>query len=165
MYKKPITILGINPGTRYMAVAVFRNSELREWSIKVFRGTWSKEKKQKVLAAMADLVSYYGVTVVAVKRLHPSRTSRHLDSLVVDMKVLAKQRHLKVYEYTIKQMQQSFSMNGRANKKKMAEQVVREYPVLFNEFEKEKYHKQPYYTRLFEAVALGSVCHNALDRT
>ena|SRR5271157_3811444 len=165
MYKKPITILGINPGTRYVAVAVFRNSELREWSLKVFKGRWSKEKKKKVLSAVADLVSYYGVTVLAVKRLHPSRTSRHLDSLVMDMKILAKQRHLKVCEYSIKQMEQSFSMNGKANKKKMAEQVVSAYPVLFNEFEKEKCHKNPYYIRLFEAVGLGSVCHDALDRT
>ncbi len=148
-----------------MAVALFRNAELREWSIKVFRGTWSKEKKKKVLAVVADLVNYYGVTAVAVKRLHPSRTSRHLDSLVVDMKVLAEQRHLKVYEYTIKQMEQSFSMNGKINKEKMAERVASEYPILFNEFEKEKCHRHPYYTRLFEAVALGSVCHDLLDRT
>jgi Holliday junction resolvasome RuvABC endonuclease subunit len=165
MHKKPVTILGINPGTRYVAVALFRNAELRDWFMKVFKGKWSEKKMKKILTAVTYLLSHYGVTALAVKKLHPSRTSRRLDSLVASVKSLAKQKHLKVREYTIDQMEQSFNMNGRANKKKMVEQVMSEYPVLFNEFEKEKCRKNPYYTRLFEAVALGSVCYDALDRT
>ena len=165
MYKKPVTILGINPGTKYMAVAVFRESDLREWSVKVFKGKWSTEKMKKILTVIDEIISRYGVTTLTVKKLHPARTSRQLNLLVKKMKDMAKRRKLKVREYSIKQLEQSLCPGEKGNKKKLAEKVVREYPILINEFEKEKHHKNPYYMRLFEAVALGSVRHNALDRT
>jgi hypothetical protein len=148
-----------------MAVAVFRESDLREWSVKVFKGKWSTEKMKKILTVIDEIISRYGVTILTVKKLHPARTSRQLNLLVKKMKDMAKRRKLKVREYSIKQLEQSLCPGEKGNKKKLAEKVVREYPILINEFEKEKHHKNPYYMRLFEAVALGSVRHNALDRT
>ena len=164
MFKKPITILAINPGTKYLAIAILRDAELQEWFIKIFKGKWSKEKRHAILATIETLMDRYQVRVLAIKRLHPSRSSRNLDSLVSGIKRDTGRRGLRVHEYSIKQMEQSFSMDGKPNRKKMAEQVVREYPVLFNEFEREKQHKNPYWARLFEAVALGSVCHDELER-
>jgi Holliday junction resolvasome RuvABC endonuclease subunit len=164
MSKKPITILAINPGTKYMAIAIFRESELREWFIKIFKGKWSKEKRHTILAAIETLMDRYQVTVLAIKRLHPSRSSRNLNSLVSGIKREMDRRGLKVHEYSITQMERSFCTEGKVNRKNMAEQVVRDYPGLFNEFEKEKQHKNPYWARLFEAVALGSICHDELDK-
>ena len=159
-----MTILAINPGTKYVAIAIFNESELREWFMKIFKGKWSKAKMRAILTVLTGLATRYGADVLAIKRLHPSRSSRNLNSLVSGIKHEMRRKGLNVHEYSIKQMERSFSMSGRANKKNMAEQVVREYPVLFYEFEKEKRHKNPYYARLFEAVALGSVCHDELDR-
>jgi Holliday junction resolvasome RuvABC endonuclease subunit len=164
MSKKPITILAINPGTKYMAIAIFRESELREWFIKIFKGKWSKEKRHAILATVARFVNRYQVDALAIKRLHPSRSSGNLDSLVSGIKHEMSTRGLDVHEYSITQMERSFSTGGKRNKKKMAEQVVSVYSVLFNEFEKEKHHKNPYWARLFEAVALGSICHDELDK-
>lgn len=119
---------------------------------------------QAILATVLSFVNRYQVNVLAIKRLHPSRSSRNLDALVSAIKHEIRHKGLKVHEYSIKQMERSFSISGKLNKKKMAEQVVREYPVLFNEFEKEKTHKNSYWARLFEAVALGSVCHDESER-
>ena len=163
MFKKPVTILGINPGTKYLAIAILRDGELREWFIKIFKGKWSGEKRHTILAAILTLMDRYEVSVLALKRLHPSRSSRNLDSLVSAIKREMDRRGLDVHEYSIKQMERSFCTEGKVTRRNMAEQVVREYPVLFNEFEKEKRHRNPYYARLFEAVALGSVCHDELD--
>ena len=38
MVKKIITIIGINPGTRYLGISVFHGSELRDWRVKVVQG-------------------------------------------------------------------------------------------------------------------------------
>jgi Holliday junction resolvasome RuvABC endonuclease subunit len=141
-----------------------RDGELREWFIKIFKGKWSGEKRHAILATIETLMDRYQVSVLAIKRLHPSRSSRNLNLLVSGIKREMGRRGLKVHEYSIKQMERSFCTEGKANRKKMAEQVVMEYPVLFNEFEKEKQHKNPYWARLFEAVALGSVCHDELDK-
>jgi hypothetical protein len=42
--------------------------------------------------------------------------------------------------------------------------ITSEYPVLSYELEKEKAIINPYYVRMFEAVALGSICFSHLDR-
>jgi Holliday junction resolvasome RuvABC endonuclease subunit len=155
MHKKPVTILGINPGTKYMAVALFRESDLREWSVKVFKGKWSTEKMKKIITVIDEIISRYGVTSLAVKKLHPARTSRQLNLLVKKMKDMAKRRKLKVREYSIKQLEQSLCPGEKGNKKKLAEKVVRDYHILSRELEKERTHRNAYYIRLFEAVALG----------
>ena len=147
-----------------MAIAVFRESDLREWSVKVFKGKWSTEKSRKIIRVVDGMIGFYGVTTLTIKKLHPARTSRQLNLLVKKMKDMAKRRKLKVCEYSIKQLEQSLCPGEKGNKKKLAERVVRVYPILINEFEKERRHKNPYYMRLFEAVALGSVCHNELGR-
>jgi len=160
MSAKTITILGINPGTKYLAVAVFRGSELREWSIKTFKGKWSKVKMKKIIAVIADIITQYDADILAIKQLHPSRSSHYLDLLVSEIKNTARRRGLSIYDYSIKQLERFFCPEGKNNKERMTERIVLEYPVLFYEFNKEKNHKNPYYIRLFEAVALGSICHD-----
>lgn len=163
MPKRPATILAINPGTKYLALAVFKNTELREWQIKTFKGKWSAEKMKDILAAIADFIIQYQIDALAIKRLHPSRSSANLNRLVSEIKGLVKGRCLLVCERSIRNLERYFCLGGRRNKRRMAEAVVLEYPVLFNEFEKEKHHKNPYYLRLFEAVALGSACRDEMD--
>jgi hypothetical protein len=165
MSVKTITILGINPGTKYLAITLFRGSELREWSMKTFKGGWSETKMEKMLMIISDLASRYEADVLVIKRLHPSRSSKNLDHLVGEIMGRANAAHIRIHEYSIKELEQHFSPGERMNKRKLAEKVVMEYPILWNELEQEKRHKNSYYTRLFEAVALGSVCLDHLDRT
>ncbi len=165
MRKNPTTILAINPGTKYVAIAIFNESELRDWFTKIFKGRWSKAKLKTILTVITDLAARYGANVLAIKRLHPSRSSRNLNSLVSRIKRDMARKGLDVHEYSIKEMERCFSLGGKANKRNMTEHVVMKYPVLFHEFEKEKRHRNPYYARLFEAVALGSACHDELDQT
>jgi hypothetical protein len=163
MTDKPITVLGINPGTKYLAISVFRGPELREWYIKSFKGTWSEEKMQSILASVAGLISWYRADALAIKRLHPARTSKGLDLLTKTIRNEAGHRGLKVRQYSVTQIETAFCEGARMNKKIMADKVVAKYPVLWADLDKEKSHKNPYYLRLFEAVALGSICHNDLD--
>ncbi len=164
MHKNRVTILSINPGTKYLALAIFRGAELREWRIKVFKGKWSKEKMNSILATITGLVNLYEITDLALKCPDPSRSSQALDTLLLRIKKAALRNRLTVHTYRLKELEQSFCPNGKANRKALAEKVLLEYPILFNEFEKERRHKNPYYLRLFEAVALGSLCRDRIDR-
>jgi hypothetical protein len=51
----------------------------------------------------------------------------------------------------------------KGNKRKLAEVMVNRHPELFHEFIREKSNKNLYYTKLFEAVALGSICRHELQ--
>jgi len=165
MIKKALTIIGINPGTRYLGIAVFQGSELLDWRIKILKGKWSKEKMKRAIEIVSEFIERYELNVLAIKKLHPSRRSLNLARLVAKIKEFSKRKGLKVYQYSIKDLEDFFSEEEKIkNKKRLAEMMVSEYPHLFHEFKREKSHKNPYYFRMFEAVALASVCFHQLDR-
>lgn len=163
MPKKPLTIIGINPGTRYLGICVLSGSELRDWRIKALKGKWSKEKMEKIKGIVSGLIKCYEPDALAIKKLNPNRSSLNLNMLVAGTLELAKRKGLKVLRYSIKDIEAFFS-DERINKKKLAEIIASQHPVLFNELNKEKTQRNPYYIRMFEAVALASVCLHQLDK-
>lgn len=161
--KEPISLLGLNPGTKHLALAVFRNCELREWVIKTFKGEWSEPKEEKIISAIEKVILQYDVQVLAVKRSHPARMSKNLNSLVSEIRGLAQRKKIRIFEYSVKQLEWVICRNGRRNKAKLATEIIKLYPALFYEYEKEAENRNKYYVRLFEAVALGSVCQDELN--
>ena len=75
MHNKTKTILGINPGTRYLGFAVFCGPELRDWGVKVATGPCSRQKMEKLKKIVLGLIGQYKPEVLAIKKLHPSRSS------------------------------------------------------------------------------------------
>jgi Holliday junction resolvasome RuvABC endonuclease subunit len=164
MPKEPLKIIGINPGTRYLGIAVFQGPEIMDWRVKVLKGKWSKEKMKKAIEVISDFIERYEPGVLAIKRLHPSRRSRNLARLVAEIKEFSKRKGLKVFQYSIKDLEDFFIEEDKLNKKNLAEAIVLENPALFHELQKEKAHKNPYYIRVFEAIALASACFYQLDK-
>jgi len=163
MEKNPINILAVNPGSRYLGFAVFQGTELIDWGIKNIRGDRLKNKIAMVQKALSDLIDRYAPDSLMIKKLHSSRTSSGLNKLVDEIKKLGRQKKLKIHQYTIEDIESSFSGDdGKINKTQMAELVVQQYPFLFNELEKETANFNPYHIRMFEAVALGLVCFHRI---
>ena len=161
---RPITILGINPGARYLGIAIFRGAELYDWNVKVIKGEWSKEKMEKIKDIVSGLIEQYQPDVLAIKKLHPARSSNNLDKLVEELKSLAETKKLPIYEYPIKYVEAFLSPAKKINKLKLAALLVERYSALFSEWEKEKMSKNRYYMRMFEAVLVAYVCFRQLDR-
>jgi hypothetical protein len=157
-------IIGISPGTRYIGYAIFYDSELRDWGVKNIEGRWSKEKQKRIMAFISDLIGQHKSNVLVVKTLHPSRTSPNLNRLVIKIKESAKRKRLKLYQHSIKELESFFYPDGRINKRVLAEKVAEKYSVLSHELKREKTIINPYYIRMFEATALGSLCLYQLDR-
>jgi hypothetical protein len=164
MHRKTLKILGLNPGSKYLGLAIFHGSDLRYWGIKVLAGRWSKGKIEKTKEVLSDLFVRYDIGILAIKKLHPSRNSPNLNRLVAKTREFSKRKGMRVYQYSIKDVENFFSPGERTNKKKLAETIASEYPALFHELDKEKNHKNPYHIRMFEAVALASACFHHLDK-
>jgi len=164
MQNKPVTILGINPGARYLGIAIFHGAELRDWSVKVIKGEWSKEKMEKIKDIVAGLIEQYQPDVLAIKKLHPARSSDNLDKLVEELKYLAGEKKLPIFEYPIKYVEAFLSPGNKINKVKLVALLVERYSALFSEWEKEKASKNHYYMRMFEAVFVAYVCFRQLDK-
>jgi Holliday junction resolvasome RuvABC endonuclease subunit len=165
MPKKHITILGINPGAKYLGLAVFRGPDLRDWRVRVTRGKWSTEKYRETITILSRFFERHSPDVIVVKRLDPSRSSVGLDRLVERIIALAEKKGLKVCRYGLKELEAFFHGEGPSNKRKMAEIIASQYPILYSELDQERRNKNPYYLRMFEAVGLAAVCFNDLDNS
>lgn len=176
MLDKQTRILGINPGARYIGYAQFNNSELRDWGIKAVKGKWTPEKSQKIGRILTGLLDQYQPDVMAIKKLHPLRTSANLHGLVNRFKDICRERGIHVYEYPIEFLEQTILTEGKTmNKVSLAESLAKVYPALLMEAEKVKpdvnedtkkdrnKNARNYHTRMFEAVALAHVLFNQLD--
>lgn len=163
MSRKPNRILGINPGTRYLGLAIFDGSNLLDWRVKTIKGKWMKEKADRILDIIREQIKLYDISAIAIKKLHPSRSSKNLKLLVSKMLVLGKKKRIKVRSHSIKELEKTFLGDEKSNKRNLAERIVMEYPVLVHELNKEKSHKNAYHLRVIEAVALAAACSQSQD--
>lgn len=159
----PYNILAVNPGSRYAGMAVFRGGELREWGIRSLRGSSFRERSSRLASIISRCTDRHGVNVLAIKKLHPSRSSKMLQGLVSKMKTEAGRRRLKVREYSIGEVKNFLLPNGRGSKIRLAEEVTARYPFLFREMQRGGKGKNPYPLRMFEAVAVGIACFGEHD--
>ena len=168
MPKGPIRILAINPGTKYLGIAVLQDGDLRDWKIKVIPGKWSDRKFLKVQAIITDLFWQYQPDHVALKSLDPSRRSGHLERIVDEIRTIAGKKGIGMHEYAIEDLKRFYSPEERINERQLAELIIADYPALFHELDRdwdeEKKRLRKYYSRMFEAVALGTLCFYSLDK-
>ena len=158
MPQKEIKIIGVNPGTRYLGIAVLYGPELMDWRIKVLKEKWSKEKIEKALGIISEFMERYQPDVLAIKKLHPSRRSKNLFMLTNKIKEFLNCKKLKIYQYSIKEIESFFIEGGKLNKRNLIGAMVNLYPILHHDLSKERNNRNPYYFRMFEAVALASAC-------
>lgn len=156
MRNRPVTILAINPGSRYLGIAVFHGAELYDWTLKVI-------PKRRIPELLHGYLNTHRVNVLALKKLHPSRTSKTLRDLVSKMKTMAQKNGLGIHEYSIDEVKMHFCPRGHANKMRIMEEVAARYSFLLPEMQHEQKVKTAYSLRMFEAVAIGIVCFNELD--
>ncbi len=164
MPKKPLKIIGINPGTRYLGISIFQDSDLRDWRIKVFQEKWSEHKIKKIKNTILGLIEDYEPNVLAIKKLHPSRSSKNLKLLTAWIKEACRRKGLRILQFSIKGLEDFFLPNEKLNKKNLTKKISSEYPELIHQINSEKSNKNPYYIRMFESVALASISFNQLDK-
>lgn len=164
MAKAPRTVIGINPGSRYVGYAVIRDGDLREWGVKAFLAKNSQKKFERTKKPIIELIGLYEPTVLSMKETHPSRRSPYLNKLVITLKSIGRSRKIPIFEYDIETLREQCAGNEMiTNKKKLAEAMAAEFPALNNDLAQEKKHKRPYHVIMFEAVALAAAGYRKLD--
>ena len=156
MASETITI-GLSIGTRYVGYAVIVGSELRDWRLKVVQGTELIDKFQWLTGVLARLTETYPPTSVAIKRLSASRSSPMLERLVLEAKAYLQCHGVLVHELTLSRVKASLLPGQRVNKIRLAEYIVSQYPILLQEWQRERALKHPYRMMIFEAVALAQL--------
>ena len=157
-------ILAINPGARYIGLAVFHGPELLDWNVKRVQEENVEERLRRVNSILSEVIKMYDFDCLAIKELHQSRTSEYICKLTKELKSWAQRNGLAVHEYTLKDIEISLLHSAKANKRNIMDEVADVYSFLHSEVEKERANRNGYLVRMFEAVALGMKCLNDLEK-
>ncbi len=132
--------------------AVVRNLQIR----RVPHGVVSEGEQ-----LLQTLLETYKPQVLIIEKTdYPgSRRSRHLPKMTAAIKALAAQKSITVVEYTPNEMQKTLvPADTHLTKLMLCKAIARHYPKLARHLrwvERKDDHAEPYYMRLFMAVALG----------
>lgn len=112
---------------------------------------------------ISEYIHRYGITAFAVKKLHPSRTSKLLHKAVASLRNYVNTHVGCLYEYSIDDVKRSLLSGKRKNRKLLMEEIGLRYPFLSEEIRKEETNKNPYRMRMFEAIGIGMCCLEEID--
>src|ERR1041384_2505677 len=115
MNQLPQAILGISPGTRSLGIAILKDGELLDSRIKSFPGKWSEVKQKTILGAISEYINHFGITVIALKTIHISRSAAALNQVIHGIKELSEKRKIKFCIYTIHDLKKFCLKEGRGN--------------------------------------------------
>jgi len=163
MQNESLSILAVNPGSRYVGVAIFRGLDLYDWRVRTVSERSMEAKAAAVTGLLAGIIDRYDVNMLAVKKIHPSRSSKNLEHIVGKIRGLARKLDVDFREFTIDDVERRIDSERIGNKRLLMDKVAARYPDLYLELEREKRNKNPYLVRMFEAVALGVACLHETD--
>lgn len=150
-------ILGISTGTRIIGIAMMRNSELIDYRVKCFKERWTKEKQSCIVTYIEKVIEYYGIAMVAVKSLDPTRSSRQLEHLTDQIKQAAERKRVMVHSYANVTVKLGLGIKD-TSKAGLIAHIAELYPELRRTYLKEINNRHRYYEKMFEAVAMAKWC-------
>lgn len=157
-------IVCVSLGTRYVGLAAFQGSDLRDWRLRSFNGKWSRAKEKKIVGFLKDYLDRWQPKLVVSKEIDSARSSPELDGLVSSLMAILKDRGIRCKNYPIRSIVDSVTGGEKESKIILGERMGRRWPALGHELRKEKTSRNMYYQRMFEAVALGSICLGSYEK-
>ncbi len=152
-------VLGISPGTQSMGIAVLKEGRLAHWKIQKFQGAWDHKKRRTIVHFLSQQISRNKVEAIAVKIPDVLPISDGYIQLLGAMNVLFERKGIKAVYYTLSDLKKHYCLEKKINKKALTECIVAKHPELLLEYRKEQNNRNPYYHKLFEAVAVAQVIH------
>jgi len=156
-------IVCINLGTRYLGMAAFQGADLRDWRVRSFNGKWSKAKERKIVGVLKEYLNHWQPEIVVSKEVDHSRSSEQLDRLADSLAVILKEHGIRSKSFSIGLIKSHMLGEEPISKKALGEELIRRWPALGHDLRKERASRNSYYQRMFEAVALGSMCLKNLN--
>lgn len=150
-------ILAIDPGTRYMGVALLDGAELVYHGVSVINDKSPNEKLKEGRKIILRMIRDFSPQVLVVEKSFFGNNchSSLLDVFVDEIKAIGIRKGLRVISYAPNTVRKFICGDGWADKKALSEVVVSRYPGLKVYLTQDKAWKERYHQNMFDAVALG----------
>jgi crossover junction endodeoxyribonuclease RuvC len=159
-------ILAIDPGTRELGVAVLSEGELLYYGVKTIRRRGSaSEILSQVQQVILRLIADYKPQYLAIEKMFLIHKSAALLNVTADeIKVVAKEQGLAIYEYAPTVVRKMICQTGKATKKQAAKIIAGQYPELARYLEQRSKWETLYYANMFDAIAVGLCCQQDISK-
>ena len=151
-------VLAIDPGTRYMGVAVLENRSLVYAGVKVITDRRSPHKiLQTGRKIILRLIKDFRPQILVVEKAFfaKNRSAALLNVLYDEIRNIGKRKGLQVVCFAPSTMKKMICGNGRASKEEVARVVVLKFPELKVYLTQDRKWKERFHQNMFDAVALG----------
>ena len=162
----PRRIIAVDPGMRYLAVAILDGEEIVRYGIKTFPGCNTLPNiRAQVQQYLTSLLHTYQPDVLVVEEpfYAQSLLSRNLRTLTQDIKTWGRWKKLRVYGY-VPPAVKAFFCRDQKTKQSLAEAMVAQYPFLARYLTILPWRRR-YWFHVFDAVGLGLMCQRKLARS
>ncbi|MBI4766603.1 MAG: crossover junction endodeoxyribonuclease RuvC [Deltaproteobacteria bacterium] len=158
MSKKYTKVLAIDPGTRYMGIALLEKGIPIHVGVKTIKTRMSPHETLKAgRKIVLRLIKDFRPQVLAVEKTFfaNNRNSSLLNVLGDEIKAIGKRKRLKVICYAPNTIRKALCGNGRASKEDVARVLVSKFPDLKVYLTQDRKWKERYHQNMFDALALG----------
>jgi hypothetical protein len=149
-------ILGLSINSRKISLAILHKDVLLDSKVRLFRGTWSPDKQQRMLECIRSCIEGYKVSRVAIALLKPHQRNSETEGLYDHVKAMCSDKNILVSTFLPKALHY-FCIQDRPSKKHMMEAIANYYPELMMLYRKEILNRSKYYYKLFEAVGVATL--------
>jgi Holliday junction resolvasome RuvABC endonuclease subunit len=167
----PVRILAVDPGTRYMGVAILIGGELLRSDVENIRqvGMTSAKVSANAQRVLRRWMRRHRPDFLAVEPPHfaQSKGSRSLRRLVSAIRTLAEQEGVEMRCYLPTTVRRLVCRTGRPTRLAVAREVADRFPWLGPYYRKEaakSWSRKPYWLSMFDAIAVGLVCREDQTR-
>lgn len=158
------TILAVDPGTRELGVSILCGQELLFYNVKTVMNRKNPLAALDIIASyIRNLIKKYRPDALSIEKMFVTQKNSALLVVAAEqVKAVAGESELQIYEYAPSTVRKRLCQTGRATKREAAKVLTARYPELKRYFERTARWELDYYANLFDAVAVGVVCADDL---
>lgn len=159
-----MVVLGISASSRVAGIAVLQNSILLDFSVRLFKESWSDTKAERIVASLTSYGTDHCITNVALTIPHVYYQHKETEVLIAQIRSHYRKKKINVSTYHPEAFH-ALCPEAKATKKALMRFMAEQYPELAFPYRKELRNKRRYYHKLFEAVGAATLLSQALEHT
>lgn len=155
--KQPKRILAVDPGTRYLGVAIMEDDEPIYYAVKTIKINQVDSKRlDEAKTIIQKLIDIYRPEILVIEKPKPhwSKQSELLNKIIKAIQDVAKNNKMGIKKFSPKEIRKIICGNAKATKNEMLDVLLQQYPKL-QIILKSRQIKDRYWNHLFDAMILG----------
>ena len=149
--------LGISTNTRLLGIAIINKGDLAEYSIHLYKSSWSPSKANLMITSLEPCVAQYSIKRVVLSMPPKHYQTKEYRHLVSCFRVYCVERGISFLTENYKTLRVFCNESRRKTKKAMMQSLAERFPELRRYYHKELHNRNKYYVKLFEAVGVAAL--------